>query len=75
VFEKLTWNKNQVDKGELQLAAEVTVNNQKRNEEKILSAEAITEKVEAEIALDNSELYQARKRKTINGAWIGGKVG
>jgi hypothetical protein len=57
VFEKLTWNKNQVDKGELQLAAEVTVNNQKRNEEKILSAEAITEKVEAEIALDNSELY------------------
>ena len=57
MFEKLTWNKNQVDKGELQLAAEVTVNNQKRNEEKILSAEAITEKVEAEIALDNSELY------------------
>ena len=57
MFEKLTWNKNQVDKGELQLAAKVTVDNQKRNEEKILSAEAITEKVEAEIALDNSELY------------------
>jgi len=57
VLEKLTWNKNQVDKGELQLAAEVTVDNQKRNEEKILSAEAITKKVEAEIALDNSELY------------------
>ena len=42
MLEKLTWNKNQVDKGELQLAAEVTVDNQKRNEEKILSAEAIT---------------------------------